>query len=374
MLKKLFALLLCLVLALSFVACDTDPVDPTTDSDADASTSSDDASEEKAEYLLFDPDMDHKFLANDIKKGSVVLFDLDECEMSWDELPTLDSCVAWEWVARECKTCKYWVNIQTGIDDAKYRYSEYYKKDVIIACSSGGWAGIIDFETKEILFEALVPNGPHSIELLPNGDLVVASSGGDSWATAGYLRYFPLSTGSTTHSDDLKVPSAHGVQWDPVQEVLWALQYDGVIAVQIRNYGTKNAKMMKLSDMGATFNSKDASGHDLSPVYGQPGKYWVTAGRVWIFDSETNTLTENYKHRSGYNASGVKGIAYFPDGTMVSTPSGIKGAMFDWSTPQMRLVYLEMSPRVQQVIVRTKTIKFTDREFYKVHTFCKDYQ
>ena len=244
----------------------------------------------------------------------------------------------------------------------------------MLGSSSGGWAGIIDYETKEILFEALVPNGPHSIELLPNGDLVVASSGGDNWDTKGYLRYFPLSTGSTTHSDDLKVPSAHGVQWDPVQEVLWALQYDGVIAVQIRNYGTKDAKLVKLSDMGATFNGKDASGHDLSPVYGQPGKYWVTAGRVWIFDSETNTLTENYKYRSGYNASSVKGIAYFPDGTMVSTPSNSKGSTYEWSTLEMRLVYLEMSPRVEQVIVRTKTIKFTNREFYKVHTFCKDYQ
>ena len=50
------------------------------------------------------------------------------------------------------------------------------------------------------------------------------------------------------------------------------------------------------------------------------------------------------------------------------------GSTYEWSTLEMRLVYLEMSPRVEQVIVRTKTIKFTDREFYKVHTFCKDYQ
>ncbi|MBQ1216452.1 MAG: hypothetical protein IIX85_00655, partial [Clostridia bacterium] len=85
MLKKLFALLLCLVLALSFVACDTDPADPTTDSDTDSATSSTDTSEDKEGYVVFDYEMDHKFLANDIKKGSVVLFDLDECEMSWNE-------------------------------------------------------------------------------------------------------------------------------------------------------------------------------------------------------------------------------------------------------------------------------------------------
>ena len=45
---------------------------------------------------------------------------------------------------------------------------------------------------------------------------------------------------------------------------------------------------------------------------------------------------------------------------MVSTPSNSKGATYEWSTLEMRLVYLEMSPRVEQVIVRTKTIKFTN--------------
>ena len=372
MMKRILALLFCAVLAVSLFACGT-PDASTDGTDSDASASSGDT--ENKGPALYDETMEHKFLVTDIKNGAIAVLDLNKCDGDWTKL-TGDQCVVWEWVSSKCSTCKYPNKVQAGIDDAKLRYSPYYKEDVIIACSSSGWAGIISYKTKEVLFEVLPSNGPHSIELLPNGDFVVACSGGSNWSTKGYLCYYPISAGVNSRSSELKVPSAHGVQWDPQRNLLWVLQYDGVISVTVEKYGTKNATLKK-GGFSAYFGDGDASGHDLSPVYGQPGKYWVTAGNVWSFDSERCTLNSSYKNQGKYNAKNVKGIAYFADGTMILTPTGAGTgkSTYDWSTHTLQIVHIAMSEgRVKQPIGKVTRVTFTDREFYKVHTFSKDYQ
>ena len=35
----------------------------------------------------------------------------------------------------------------------KLLLTEYYKKDVVIVCSSNGWAGVIDYEEKKVLWQ-----------------------------------------------------------------------------------------------------------------------------------------------------------------------------------------------------------------------------
>ncbi|MBR6789804.1 MAG: hypothetical protein IKM31_02915, partial [Oscillospiraceae bacterium] len=246
------------------------------------------------------------------------------------------------------------------------RYSSYWKRDVVIACSSSGWAAVIDYEAKSLLWEAAFDNCPHSVEMLPNGDLLVAGSGNNEWRTKGELVYFPFSKGQMTHSDILKVPSCHGVQWDPVKEHLWVLGAFGVIGVQPNEDGT----LTEIEGVGGSFGEEDIGGHDLSPVYGEPGKYWATAHHfVWKFDSETSAITHDYDRADVYSRKNVKGIAYFPDGTMVACVGGIgENLIAGWSTKGLCVTTFDGETS------ETLPVLFEDREFYKVRTFSKEYR
>ena len=384
MLKKILSLLLCSVMLLSLAACGPteDPSGTNTaGSDAPSGTEggNDASSDDKKEgdLVVYDPDIDHLFLATDICNHSIVLYDLDRCEDVYENLLT-DKCVVWEWDADEDPNCKG--NVGAGIDAAKYRYSPYYEKDVIIACSSSGWAGVIDYEEKTVLWEYAIGSGPHSIEMMPNGDVVVACSGGEF---EGKLSYVPLSAGATKPSHEIFCPSGHGVSYDPVNECLWVLEFEQVFAVNVQGYGTAKAKLVRLNGTGYDFGAskEDTSGHVLSPKYGEPGKYWVAGGKLWIFDTATEELSKVYPHSSAYNhksANWMKGVAYFEDGTMIQTVPGSGGdTTYDWSCGGFRITVLEESTgKVKKAVAKTHEIYFekTDREFYKVHPFNKNYQ
>ena len=369
--KRILSMLLLLALVFGLVACG--PVEnedgSTVSSEGSAETSTDSQQEEVKGY---NSNLEHKFFACDIRNHSIVVFDLNAYEGDFEAMAHDDSGIVWEWDADKDPKCK--IKPGAGIDAAKLRYSPYYERDVVIACSSSGWAGVIDYEKKEVLWEYNIGGGPHSIEMLPDsGDIVVACSGGSS---EGKLSYVPLSAGETEPSHEIFCPSGHGVMWDPVNEHLWVLEYSQVFACLVEGEGTKDAKLVRLTGSGASFEGQDASGHAFTPVYGEPGKYWVTAGKLWQFDSATETLTRSFNRSSTYNANSIKGIAGFADGTVVETVAGFGGnTTYDWSCGGFRIVTIEMSSgKVKQLMPKVTNVYFTDREFYKVHPFTKDYQ
>ncbi len=389
--KKFLALFFCTVLLFALAACGTET--PNTDSPTGSSggaasatpgsTNSTDSSDStssanpEVELNVFDSEMEHKFLATDICNHSIVVFDLNRANGDFNNLKK-NQCVVWEWKADEDQTCK--LKPGAGIDAAKYRYSEYYKRDVIIACSSNGCAYVIDYEKKTVLWEYRIGSGPHSVEMMPNGDLVVACSGGD---TEGKLVYVPLSAGETKPSHEIKTPSGHGVSYDPVNDCLWVLEYGQIFKCIVKDAGTKDAKLVKIVGSGYNFvkNSKDKSGHVLSPIYGEPGKYWIAGEKLWVFDTETEEISKAYSHSTSYNAKSaawMKGVAYFPDGTMIQTVPGSGGkTTYDWSCGELRITIIEKSTgKVTKAVPKTTIVTFepSDREFYKVHPFNKNYQ
>lgn len=359
MLKKILSLLLCLTVVCSFAACgepETPPV-PQTDE------------------LIYDASQPHLIAACDTKLRGIVVFDLDRCEGDFNRL-TDPASVVWEWYPEKINDTIL-ASTDGRIADAKLRYSSYLKKDVVIAVSSSGWAGVIDYRSQRMLWEAEIGSSPHSAEMLPNGDLVIACSGGDDWSRNGRLVYVPFSQGETEPTHTIKIPSAHGIQWDPEFEILWVVYYDGIVAVEVQDYNTPNATLCELSGYGATFDSTDSSGHDLSPVYGQPGKYWVTGSKgVWLFDSKTLEMTKQYDRFIYYTGNKVKGISYFPDGTMVQCVAGEGGnTTYDWSTYELRVIYFGVDEKGELLPQRVNAnFASAGREFYKVHNFCKDYQ
>ncbi|MFN6051070.1 MAG: DUF6528 family protein, partial [Planctomycetia bacterium] len=85
----------------------------------------------------------------------------------------------------------------------------------ILVCASNGGCALIERSTKKVLWRAKSRNA-HSLDLLPRGRVVVASSlGGD------HLEVFDLK--STAAAPIFKTPlrSAHGVLWDEARKCLW---------------------------------------------------------------------------------------------------------------------------------------------------------
>ncbi len=395
MLKRIFALMFCGVLFLSFVACadsagntdsgsqqnsaetstDSQSVGSGTDIVTDSSVST--SVEDTVDLWVYDDDIDHKFLACDTYNESIAVYDIARCNEVFDNL-SKEFTVVWEWVAGEDTTCKG--NPGSGLDAAKFRYSEHYKKDVVIACSSEGWAGIIDYETKTTLWETQIEGSNlHSVEMMPNGDMILVGSGDE-----GKLYYVPLSTGATEYTRTLFSPHGHGACYDPSTQWVWVLDYDEIYACQIADYGTKDANFVRVEGQSYNFlkTEQDKGGHVLAPVYGQPGKYWVTGKKMWIFDSKTLTLDQSYEDADVYADSeevvNLKGIASFEDGTMVQTIAQWGGQTLTSVTcGGFRVLVREESDNAQAPVdVNVYRIYYrpNQREFYKVTTFTKNYQ
>ena len=391
--KRFFVWILCFVLMFSLAACgetedntssigsdssisasdqntDTESDRETdTDTDTDQNTTSSVTETEPWEGYVFDDSVEHKFLATDIRGHSIVVFDLNKTNGDLDLL-TGRSCIVWAWSSDSDSNCT--IKPGAGIDAAKYRYSAYYEKDVIIACASSGWAGIIDYETHSLIWEYKVGEGPHSIEMMPNGDLVVACSGNGK--TEGKLVYIPLSAGKKSPSCEVVSPSSHGVMWDPQNECLWVMEHGEVAGFKVKGYGTADAQLERAEGLGASL-IKDNNGHVLSPVIGQPGKYWVGAGsKLWQFDAKEQTITDAYDYAGALSLKNLKGVASFADGTAVQTAAGLGGdTSYDWSSKALRiLLFKESSDGTLRPVV--KQVAFKTREFYKVFPFTKDYQ
>ena len=318
--------------------------------------------ENEKNYVFIDSSVDHKFIATDIINFSLVVYDLNLCNGNLQRL-TDGSAVIWEWRSREDPNCKFSNKIIRSISGVKFRYSEYYKRDVVIACANFGWVGVIDYENCSLIWECELPTGPHSVEMLPNGDVVVASA-----AEAGALSYIPISAGATEPTHSIVSPSCHGVCWDTENECLWVLELNGIYACKIENMGTSAAKFVRVEGSGDTFKG-DKGGHALAKITGETGKYWVSAiNKLWIFDTKTQTLTVA---PSKYSKKNIKGICSFVDGTVIESIAGLYGNnKHSWGSDGFSVITRDTA--TDQVSVFTD-VPFEKREFYKIQTFTKDY-
>lgn len=332
--------------------------DPGTDAPASAETETGTATE--PETAAEPPEaVPHLLLTHDQLTDTTVVLDLDACgdwsdpavpETVWSFRPTSPTPFG-DYTRRVCST------------DAKFRHSPVYDRDVIVGVSSAGWAGIIDYATKDILWEVrLAGVGPHSIEMLPNGDVVVAGSNGD-----GCVKYFPVSCNMKRESDSVALKSAHGVCWDPDLEALIVVYYSGVAVYTVDGYGTNEAKLVRDETRGAEFFD-DKSGHDLSPVYGEPMLYWVTGSKnVWQYDAAENRFRSTFDRNTYIRSATVKGLAQFEDGLVVVTVAG-NGPITPtqtYNTRNLRVILPDARKRIE--------VTCPELEFYKVRPLTASY-
>ncbi len=369
-LKRIFALLLCGVMTFALSACGgeaapSDSAAPGSDSSVDASDQSSDKEETKDEDVEEEskPDAPNLVMACP-HMGDLSVYDLDSVEPG----RTLDDAIVW--------------STEYGLGaDMKYREDTVFG-DVIVTTGGarfgGGYGlGIISYpEGKQIWYHKNPGNNPHSVEILPNGDIVVANSTGCT------LRYFTTSVLAEGGDEadvkwkDFEFNGAHGVLWDPEYDVLWALGNYELAAYSVRP-DSEDKYLSKIGGMGAKLQEGHEWGHDLSADYTDSRYLYLTEGAaVQRFDKENNKLILTFPQYKKLSDKNVKGFSNNLNGNFFVTKVNYgKGTSWEgenyasWCTD--RIIY---GTWLRDNYVQTAEYISETGAFYKMRAFVGSYQ
>ena len=242
-----------------------------------------------------------------------------------------------------------------NIAGTKFRHSEKYG-DVALAVCGNSYGCMISYPEGKLLWRTEgAASNPHSIELMPNGVIAIASSSG------GEVRFFTTDKNlSRTAAASVVLEDAHGVLWDEELQVLWAIGRTTLTAYRITLDGSK-VTVTEDTALRATIPS-DWS-HDLAPVYGNKDALWVTTGsHVYQFDKNTKTFRTNYAGHEILDRANIKGVGNFDDGSFVFIYPD--GAFKTWTS--QTAVFFKGGKEL--------TITSTSGHFYKIRVWDTRYQ
>lgn len=200
----------------------------------------------------------------------------------WDEVFILDLAQAekgtikktWSWRAtdREELPAKLRPTFRTT-DDCKPIAGG---NRILITSSSGGCA-LVQRPSGHVLWHASAPNA-HSIELLPQNRVVVASSVSPQ---GNRLILFDLGQ-SDRILWETPLVSAHGVVWDEKRQCLWALGLAELRRYEPRDWSSAKPSLV----LEATHALPDEGGHDLQAIPGTNDLVVTSGKQVNLFDRD----------------------------------------------------------------------------------------
>ena len=360
MMKRIVSLLLSILILGALVGCGPQSSPVSDSSTGNQSAVSDSASVDSSDSA----DTPEKRSAQEILEASEHLVGLcdqgnsriivsDLAVEDWEN----DNAVVWEYKDDSCRSV-------AGI---KLRWSEVFQELVVAYCWHGG-AAIVSYEDKKELYSTnLTGVNPHSVEILPDGHLIVASS------TDNDVRLYDAEdqkNGKGRHCQKIDFPNAHGVLWDPEYEVVWLWGTDQLSAYSVVE---KDGKPWLAPMGGMTYKAPKSGAHDLCPVYGNKDQMFITCGNgIMIFDKSTEEFSFAYpggsvgrKHSyapgtGNFEQDGVFFFTSIKDDTMV---------LNDWCT-NIVFVYVPNADGVGKLLRR----KAPNDAYYKVRTWSPDYQ
>lgn len=247
-----------------------------------------------------------------------------------------------------------------NIAGTKLRHSEEFGDVALIVC--GGSQGyMVSYPEGKLLWSTdRAANNPHSIELMPNGVIAIASSTGNE------VRFFtPDQKASAAPHAFRTLADAHGVLWDEENQVLWAVGRTVLTAYQVTLKADGTVSVTEDASRRATIPSDHA--HDLAPVYGNKDALWITTGsHVYQFNKKTKTFSTDYAGHETLDRSNIKGIGNFDDGSMVYIYPD--GAFQSWTCRSMGLL------RNVGGSITGEMLKSETGHFYKVRVWDTRYQ
>ncbi|BCU76803.1 DUF6528 family protein [Luteolibacter sp. LG18] len=199
----------------------------------------------------------------------------------WDEVFMIDPAAekpakTWSWKAKDHPEIPAeLVKAFGSTDDCKPQDGG---RRLLVSSSAGGCA-LLELPSGKPLWSARVKNA-HSIEGLPGGRIVVASSvGGDR------LVLFDLKRGDKVLWET-SLPSAHGLAWDEGRKKLYALGFTELRTYSLKDWETETPSLVQEKSTPLP----DEDGHDLRPVPGSADLVVTTHGHVWLFDRDQGAI------------------------------------------------------------------------------------
>lgn len=235
-------------------------------------------------------------------------------EQSHSQVLVVDSLskgTLWSWKAAEALSASEaaWFK---EIDEAKAVYNRKY---VLLTASSGGVA-LVRIHDKKLMFYTNAKGNPHSAEVLPDGNIVVAcSTNGTADGDALKLyRVDSLQAYVPAETKRYNLTFGHNAVWDLKRGVLWASDDQNLYQYTYNN-SKDNPELIKQEEF---YVLPDNSPHDLFPVYGKDQLYLTTATGIFIFDIAAKTYTTH-----AYSKGNIKSISDGPQGfgTLVVEPN-----------------------------------------------------
>ncbi len=279
--------------------------------------------------------------------ASFVLIDLDAPD------PTAPEAVIWEWKPTPALGFKQIGKTYANrIDEAIIRYSDVLGCYVICVTSSSGYMCVAKYPSGECVWEATASGyGPHSIDYLPDGNVVVACSG-NSDTQKGCIRIY--STTSDKYSN-YNLVSAHGVLWDDESQLLWALGSSELRAYRVGGTAD-NPKLIRAEGLGTT--SGISGGHNLSVCSADTDYLWISGSKVWLFQKSTGKVVSNYNGSDKISRGSVKSVDSFEDGTVIQAIA--TGVYASHNTDTLVVTTFDDAGNAT-----TQNLVFAGRAFYK---------
>ncbi|WP_022919661.1 DUF6528 family protein [Ruania albidiflava] len=154
-------------------------------------------------------------------------------------------------------------------DDARLRTDERTGEQFVMVSDSFGLLAQVPYPAGGRVawsVDGTHEASPHGIELLPDGNVAAAASGGD------WVRIYTASQGRDSEEFvEAELIGAHQVLWSDQDDLLWALGDDELVTFEIG--GTPAEPSLERT---ATYDLPTSGGHDLQPVSGDQDRVWVT--------------------------------------------------------------------------------------------------
>ena len=178
----------------------------------------------------------------------VAILNLDSEKIVWEWLPDHSPVIKPEHVA--------WFKYPS---DAKV----VYHGTAILTNASGGGVALIRIADKKVLFYAYAGGNTHSSELLPDGNIVSASS------TGNYMTVFHTDTlqfPDKVYSKRIYLEFGHNVVWDAARKVLWSATQNKLKTFTY-NFDCNHPDLVLQDSVIMPFGGA----HDLFPPYDKRG-------------------------------------------------------------------------------------------------------
>lgn len=229
----------------------------------------------------------------------IVLAEQSRHRVAIADVPSGD--IIWDWKPQNADVQPEHRDWFDSPSDAKVVYDGAY----ILLTASGGGVALVRIADKKTVFYAYAGGNTHSAELLPDGNIVSASS------TGNHLTVFAVDTLKTpdeVYRKNIHVDFGHNVVWDHENQKLWtAVGEDSAALVSFEyNFNCAEPGLVRKE----TIPLPGKGSHDLFPVYGENAFWYTNSTNVYKINMDEREVV---RVGTDYRSS-IKSVSSGPDG------------------------------------------------------------